>query len=174
MICPFGRFPPSGAPLVSISTCFFDDNPARLDTIREVATNHLLASPLPSAEVTVRGDCLGAFQLEFDYLCRTLRRLGVPAADIEDVAHEVFLVLHRRWEDYDPSCALRPWLFGIAFRVAASHRRRSAREVPHGWLDIEDSGREPEEPVAAGQPRTIVPPALREVALARRAFLVSY
>ena len=98
--------------MASISTCFFDDNPDRFDTIREVATNHLLASPLPSAEVAVRGDCLGAFQREFDYLCRTLRRLGVPAADIEDVAHEVFLVLHRRWEDYDPSCALRPWLFG--------------------------------------------------------------
>jgi RNA polymerase sigma-70 factor (ECF subfamily) len=145
-----------------------------LDTIREVATNHLLASPLPSAEVAVRSDCLGAFQREFDYLCRTLRRLGVPASDIEDVAHEVFLVLHRRWEDYDPACALRPWLFGIAFRVAASHRRRSAREVPHGWLDIEDSGREPEQAVAAAQARTIVLAALEEVPLARRAVLVMH
>src|SRR5260370_8322472 len=130
MIRPFGRWLPSGALWVSISTWFFDDKPAGLDTIREVATNHLLASPLPSSEVAVRGDCIGAFQREFDYLCRTLRRLGVPAADIEDLSHEVFLVLHRRWDDYDPSSALRPWIFGIAFRGASSHTSHSARAVP--------------------------------------------
>src|SRR5258706_15706235 len=107
MICPFGRFPPSGAPLVSISTCFFDDNPARLDTIREVATNHLLASPLPSAEVTVRGDCLGAFHLEFGYLCRTLRRLGVPAPAIAAFALEAFVAMHPRREGHAPSPAMR-------------------------------------------------------------------
>jgi RNA polymerase sigma-70 factor (ECF subfamily) len=139
-----------------------------------VVTNHLLASPLPATEVVGRGDCLGAFQREFDYLCRTLRRLGIPASDIEDLAHEVFLVLHRRWEDYDPSCALRPWLFGIAFRVAASHRRRSAREVPRGWIDVEDSGREPDQAIAAAQARTIVLAALEQVPLARRAVLVMH
>ena len=47
--------------------------------------------------------CFEAFQGEFDYLCRTLRRLGVRTEDIEDDAHEVFLVLNRKWSDYDPS-----------------------------------------------------------------------
>ena len=36
---------------------------------------------------------LAAFQHEFDYIIRTLRRLGVSPNDVEDLAHEVFLVL---------------------------------------------------------------------------------
>ena len=69
------------------------------------------------------------FQSEFDYLCRTLRRLGVRPADVEDDVQEIFLVLDRKWGEYDPSRPIRPYLFGIAFRVVASRKRRQRREV---------------------------------------------
>ena len=71
------------------------------------------------------------YREHLDYVWQSLRRLGVAAADLEDLAHEVFVVVHRRLADYDPARPIRPWLFGIAYRVASEHRRRAARrELP--------------------------------------------
>jgi RNA polymerase sigma-70 factor (ECF subfamily) len=134
-----------------------------------------LALPVPrGAESSEGGACLSAFRREFDYLCRTLRRLGVPDKDIEDLAHEVFLVLLRRWADYDPSHPVRPWLFGIAFRVASAYRRRASRELPQAWIEIVDLGPEPDQAAIDRQNRAIVLAALNEVPLARRAVLVMH
>jgi RNA polymerase sigma-70 factor (ECF subfamily) len=121
--------------------------------------------------------CLAAFQSEFDYLCRTLRRLGIAPSDLEDLVHEVFLVLHRRWKDYDQVLPLRPWLFGIAFRVASGHRKRAAREVQRpwqAWSDLEDLGPRPDEAAASRQSRALVLAALERVPLPRRAVLVMH
>ena len=138
--------------------------------LRETA----LAPARVGARPTAPFDCLGAFQREFDYLCRTLRRLGVSASDLEDLVHEVFLVLHRRWEHYDPTFPLRPWLFGIAFRVASAHRRRAAREVPHAWIEVEDLRPAPDQEAVARQNRALVLAALERVPLPRRAVLVMH
>lgn len=54
-----------------------------------------------------------------------LRRFGVWDRDLEDAAHDVFIVVHRRLADYDPARPLRPWLLGIAARVASEYRRKS-------------------------------------------------
>jgi RNA polymerase sigma-70 factor (ECF subfamily) len=68
------------------------------------------------------------YQREFDYVWRTLGRLGVRTADLDDAAHDVFVVVFRRWTDLDPAQPVRPWLFGVARRVA-SHRRRKPDEI---------------------------------------------
>jgi len=63
---------------------------------------------------------------------RTLRRYGVRGIDAEDLTQEVFLVAWRRRSDFDGSRPLRPWLAGIAFKLAHERRRRpgpQAREV---------------------------------------------
>ncbi|CAN5861762.1 RNA polymerase sigma factor [soil metagenome] len=72
------------------------------------------------------------YERDFDYVCRTLGRLGVPAGDIEDAMHEVFLVLYRRWNDIDRSRSLRPWLFGVA-RRQASDLRSKQRPTPSSF-----------------------------------------
>ena len=61
----------------------------------------------------------------------TLKRLGVPPRDLEDLVHDVFLTVYRRLDDYDRSRPLRPWLFGIAVRVATRYHdlARNKREV---------------------------------------------
>lgn len=59
------------------------------------------------------------------YVFHTLRRLGVPARDLEDMTHEVFLRVHQRRDQYDPARPIRAWLFGFALRVAAGYRRLS-------------------------------------------------
>src|SRR5262245_55716076 len=74
-----------------------------------------------------RLDFRRVFELEAAYVARTLRRLGVDQADVEDMAHEVFLAVHRQLCDYDASRPLRPWLFGFAFRIASHYRRKSSR-----------------------------------------------
>jgi RNA polymerase sigma-70 factor, ECF subfamily len=63
------------------------------------------------------------FDREFGYVCRALRRLGVRAGDLEDVAQELFVAVHHALSAYDGSRALRPWLFSFAFRFAANYRR---------------------------------------------------
>ncbi|MBL4637353.1 MAG: RNA polymerase sigma factor [Kofleriaceae bacterium] len=59
------------------------------------------------------------------YLWRTLQRLGVPAADLEDRAHDVFSIVHRKQDSFERGRTIRPWLFGIAFRVASDARKRA-------------------------------------------------
>jgi RNA polymerase sigma-70 factor (ECF subfamily) len=67
---------------------------------------------------------------ELDYVWRTLGRLGVPAGDLADATHDVFFVVFQRWADFDPARPVRPWLFGIARRVAAAARRRTPVAEP--------------------------------------------
>jgi RNA polymerase sigma-70 factor (ECF subfamily) len=107
-------------------------------------------------------------------LCATLRRLRVPDSDIEDLVHEVFVVMYRRWDSYDPSYPLRPWLFGIAFRVAAAHRRQAWRETPGPWPDLEDPSPGPEQALATQQARSTVLAALDQLPLPRRAVFVMH
>lgn len=63
----------------------------------------------------------------FPYVWRSLRRLGVASADVEDLTHEVFLVVHRKLGEFDGRRPMKPWLFGIAFRLASEDRRRARR-----------------------------------------------
>jgi RNA polymerase sigma-70 factor (ECF subfamily) len=114
------------------------------------------------------------FQSEFDYLCRTLRRLGVRPADVEDDVQEIFLVLDRKWSDYDPSRPIRPYLFGIAFRVVASRKRRQRREVPESADEPVASTPQPDEALETTRARSLVLHALDHVPLPRRAVLVMH
>jgi RNA polymerase sigma-70 factor, ECF subfamily len=60
------------------------------------------------------------------FLWRSLQRLGVREADLEDVLQEVLMVVHRRAESFDARRSkLTTWLFGVCLRVARGHRRRA-------------------------------------------------
>jgi RNA polymerase sigma-70 factor, ECF subfamily len=62
------------------------------------------------------------FEQQLDYVLRTLRFLGIGAADLEDVAHDVFLHVYRHLGNYDPSRPLRPWLYAFICRTARDFR----------------------------------------------------
>lgn len=129
----------------------------------------------PSHEMS-HEDSYAAYRREFDYVWRTLRRLGVHHNDVEDLVHEVFLVLHRRWKDYDPTRPLRPYLFGISYRIAAAHHRRRAHEVPspeHG-LELVDEAPLPEQAMQTEQARALVLRALEKLPLQRRAVIIMH
>lgn len=58
---------------------------------------------------------------------QALCRLGVRPSSIDDAVQDVFLVLHRRFDDYDRSRSLLNWLWGIARGVASTYRRSDRR-----------------------------------------------
>jgi|WetSurMetagenome_2_1015567.scaffolds.fasta_scaffold426664_2 RNA polymerase sigma-70 factor, ECF subfamily len=142
--------------------------------------SHLrLVSSCPNPEPAVRKapvdhPCLEAFRRDFSYLIRTLRRLGVSRDDVEDLAHEVFLVLYRTWATYDPTRPFRAYLFGIAFRVACGHLRKRRREVSRAELEIDDFGPRPDQEFETNQKRALLLKALERIPLANRAVLVMH
>jgi RNA polymerase sigma-70 factor (ECF subfamily) len=68
------------------------------------------------------------------FVLRSVRRLGVRESEVEDVAQEVFVVVHRKLATWNGTSTMRTWLFGIALRVASAHRRKAhvRRELPDG------------------------------------------
>ncbi|MGW6459923.1 RNA polymerase sigma factor [Streptomyces sp. NPDC055078] len=65
-----------------------------------------------------------AYRAAYGPVLRFLRR-RLPSGDAEDAAAEVFTVAWRRWGDRRG--APLPWLYGIARKVAANHRRAYGR-----------------------------------------------
>jgi RNA polymerase sigma-70 factor, ECF subfamily len=114
------------------------------------------------------------FDAHFDYVWNILRRLGVRESDLEDLAHEVFLKVHGRLDDYDPTRPMRPWLSGFAYRVAADHRRLARHRIEVLGVPVEavDPVRPPDERIEAGEERALVEVALAGMDFDRRAVLV--
>jgi len=125
-------------------------------------------------QVALDDACLGAFQRELDYVYRTLRRLGTTPSEVEDLAQDLFLALRRSWTEYDPERPLRPYLFGIAFRIASAHHRRRNREVAWGVVEVSDLAPRPDEIMQSKDARALVLAGLDRVPLARRAVLVMH
>jgi RNA polymerase sigma factor (sigma-70 family) len=113
---------------------------------------------------------VAAFEAEFDFVRRTLRRQGVAASDVDDLMQEVFIALWRAWAQFDQSRPLRPWLWGITFRVARSHLRRRWREIPRNDIEIADEGDPGEDSAAAA--RALVLSALARLPVRHRTTLI--
>ncbi|WP_394822913.1 RNA polymerase sigma factor [Pendulispora albinea] len=58
----------------------------------------------------------------FSFVWRSLRRLGVSENDAGDAVQEVFMVVHRRLDDFEGHAKLTTWLFAICMRVAQRRR----------------------------------------------------
>ncbi len=71
------------------------------------------------------------YEEHFDFVWRSARRLGVVDEALDDVAQEIFLVVHRRLAEFEGRSSLRTWLYAIARRVVSDHRRSARRKRPH-------------------------------------------
>jgi RNA polymerase sigma-70 factor (ECF subfamily) len=71
---------------------------------------------------------------------RLLRRMGVPAGQLDDAAQEVFWVCARRLRDIRRGCETS-FIYGVALRIAADQTKRSALVV----VDLEDASAVPAE-----------------------------
>lgn len=68
------------------------------------------------------------FRAHFEFVRRVLRRCGVTEANLDDAVQEVFLVVHRRIDDFEGRSSETTWLYAVAVRVASTLRRSASRE----------------------------------------------
>jgi RNA polymerase sigma-70 factor, ECF subfamily len=108
-----------------------------------------------SAAIAPRS-CPRTFEEESNYLLRVLLNHGVPEIDAEDLVHDVFVIAYRRWDDYQSSRPLRPWLAGIARNLALKHHERRRREIPLLDNDRPDDTPLPDEHLASARARRLV------------------
>ena len=160
--------------------------PSQSPSVDRAARLHLV--PPPPTETEERGetpphgppDFRAVYEAHFDYVFHSLRRLGVYDRDLEDLAHDVFVAFYRGLDGFDPARPIKPWLFGIAFRVASDHRRRARHRFEvqgdgtDGRAEFADAQPLADEQAAAGQERAVVRAALETLDLDRRAVFVMH
>ena len=93
-------------------------------------------------------------------VARWAARLAGPAEDVDDLVHEVFLVVQGRLGGWRGEAKLSTWLYRITVNVVRHQRRKNRLRR---WLGLVP----PEEPVATG-------PAPDEHAAARQALATVY
>jgi RNA polymerase sigma-70 factor, ECF subfamily len=82
-----------------------------------------------SAPAPERPTFTSVYEEQFDFVFRTVRRLGIAEAAAEDVTQEVFVVVHKSLARFEGRSSVRTWLFGIARNVAYRHRRSLGRRI---------------------------------------------
>jgi RNA polymerase sigma-70 factor (ECF subfamily) len=118
--------------------------------------------------------CLRAFETEIDFILSSLRRQGVGPTDAEDLAQEIFVIMWRRWTEYDDGRPLRPWIAGIAYKVAARYRSRSRRFLPRGLLEVPDPRPGQDDQLASARARVLLDLALARLTASQRALVVMH
>ncbi len=117
------------------------------------------------------------YAAEFAWVHRTLRRLGGRERDLEDLAHDVFVVVFRALPGFEAGRPVRPWLFGITFRVVSDYRRRArfAREDLLGDEPVATGvASDPEADALRAEDRRTVLAALEALPLDQRAVFVAH
>lgn len=113
------------------------------------------------------------FDAHYDAIWRTLRRLGVADAHVDDVAQQVFIVAARKVDGIVPGHEGR-YLYGVAVRIASEHRRRhpSRKEIADesALASLTDDAPGPEQALMAHEARAALdatldgmPDELREI-----------
>jgi RNA polymerase sigma-70 factor (ECF subfamily) len=112
----------------------------------------------------------------FDFVWRTLRRLGVPPADVADVAQEVFLVVYRRLSDFEPRARVTSWLFPICLHAARDRRRRAhvRRETSVAEVESIDSSPGPQAGFERNEDLALCEAGLQEMSFEQRTVFVLY
>lgn len=82
---------------------------------------------LPIPRVLPDFDALYSEHAQFVW--RVLRSLGVHDSTVPDAVQDVFIVVHRRYAEFDHRYKVRTWIYEIASRVAREHRRKYARRA---------------------------------------------
>jgi RNA polymerase sigma-70 factor (ECF subfamily) len=69
------------------------------------------------------------YQRHFDFVARSLSRLGVRPSQIDDAAQDVFVVMHRRISDLRADASTKAFCLAVAVRVARGYRRTARRKA---------------------------------------------
>jgi RNA polymerase sigma-70 factor (ECF subfamily) len=86
-----------------------------------------VADPLRPGPV----DFSAFYDAHFAFVWRSLRRLGVPEAALDDAAQDVFVVAFKRQAEFEERSSVKTWLFGIAYNRARELARTARRHPEH-------------------------------------------
>lgn len=146
--------------------------PARASETRASAT----AAPpsrTPASDARLRS----LVQDHFDFIWRSLRRLGVPHTDVDDCAQQVFWVAARKLALISEGSE-RAFLFSTALRVASDARRSRVRrrEVPQEeeTRETHDTGPRPDEIADQRRARALLDEVLAQMSLDLRTVFVLF
>lgn len=138
-------------------------------------------APLPTIDISMaaanpRQAFATAYREHLGWLLQTVRRLGVTSAEIEDVAHDVFSTAWRRLDTYSAERPMRPWLFGIAFRIVSNRKatRAGSETLEAGFDNHRGSAHRPDELMEGELTRHNVLRALDALPIDQRALFVGH
>jgi RNA polymerase sigma-70 factor (ECF subfamily) len=111
----------------------------------------------------------------FDFIWRSLRRLGLPDADADDAAQRVFWIASRKLGRIEHGKE-RAFLFGTACHVAREARRARGRrrEDLTDGIEVEDATQGAEELVDRNKAREVLDRVLDSMSLDVRAVFVLF
>lgn len=112
------------------------------------------------------------YQEHFDFVWRSLRRLGVPDSAIDDAAQDVFVVTHRALPRFRGESSVKTWLFAIAFRVARKHRPAPTGEPLDAELLADPFARSPQDATLDEEARKLLYRMLETLEEERRAVFI--
>lgn len=78
------------------------------------------------SSMTPQSDLEQTYRAHARFVWRVAGSFGAAADERDDAVHDVFLVVHRKWGEYDQTRPLTSWLFGIT-RMVVLNRRRTLR-----------------------------------------------
>jgi RNA polymerase sigma-70 factor, ECF subfamily len=112
------------------------------------------------------------YEAYFDFVWRSLRRLGVPQPALDDAVQEVFIVVHRRLGAFEGRSTFKTWLFGIAVHVAQKAGRGSRRQSLEDLVEQPVDSTTPQDEAARREAIRLLYAILDELDAEKRAVFV--
>jgi RNA polymerase sigma-70 factor (ECF subfamily) len=141
-----------------------------------LTAEHSARAPEPAGTASAHSseeDWSAFYDRHFDFVWRTLRRLGVPPAQLDDAAQEVFVIAFRRSADFEGRSSSKTWLFGIAWNRARELARTTRRHPEEPLLEEPAvATAAPEELAILRQELEFIYRVLDELTPERRAILI--
>jgi RNA polymerase sigma-70 factor (ECF subfamily) len=122
-------------------------------------------------------DFEAVFRQMAPYVLRVLPRMGVRSADLDDVAQEVFLAVHRGLGAFEGRSQLRTWIYGICIRTCSNYRRRAHHKherITDAPVQVAGAAHGPERQMQAQRALTALDTALEALSIEQRSAFVLF
>jgi len=113
------------------------------------------------------------YETEADTVFAFLTRFGLRPVEVEDAVQDTFVAAIARASTFDLNRPARPWLLGIAFRMAVARTRHGrTREELGDVPDSADPVQDPERDLTTRRAEALAQQALTRLSLEQRSVFV--
>lgn len=145
----------------------------RAAPMHQVSMAHAVSLAEARAESTMPElDFEAVYADHFDFIWRSLRRLGVPDEAVDDAAQDVFVIAHQGLARFRGESSVKTWLFAIAYRVARRHRPVRRAEAIDAEALADPSAQSPQELTLQEEARRVLYQLLGTLEEERRAVFI--